>query len=112
MSPCRAKTSSTKASWVSGASASKGTVSTCAPARARDQLVEAVEQRREATRGGRDVQRERPARLREGEEPALVAEALEHGKERGGACGADPLERRPQRVLLAERHHELVLHEP
>ena len=60
----------------------------------------------------REVQRQRPARLREGQESRVSrTEALEHGHERGGAGPADPLQRPAHHGLLAERHHELVLAE-
>ena len=82
-----------------------------AAARAGDQLVEAVEQRTETRRGGRDVERQRPPRDRERQQPSPGPEALEHGQERRRSARGEPLDGGPQGVLGPERHDELVLQE-
>ena len=77
-----------------------------------DDVVHAVEDRREVGPADGDVDRERPARHREREHPRVRgAEALQHREERRQALVAEHLDDVAERVLGAERHHHLVLHE-
>jgi len=81
------------------------------PARRRDDLVQSVQQPYKAVAADRDVECERPAGHGERDQPLFGAEALEHAEERCAARRRNRLERDAHRLLLAERHDELVLHE-
>ena len=74
------------------------------------ELVEPGQQPDEAGRGGREVERQRPARERERQRRRVRrTEALEHGEEAGRARRRQAPDHGAQRLFRAGRHHELVL---
>ena len=75
--------------------------------------VEPMQQIAEPPRCGGHVECQRPTRLRKAQRRRVgSAEPLEHGKEAGGAAGRQSFDDRAHRILLPERHDELVLHHP
>ncbi len=74
--------------------------------------VQLVEHPAEPFGTNRQIERERPARHREGERAGVGgSEALEHRQERGEALAAEPLDHRADGRRLLEGHDELVLEE-